>query len=631
MDLSEAEIREKLNKYCTEDDSVFRTGMTLVGGGLGPGSVSTNDGTITDDAHYEDNDTDSVENELLYPEDDENGDDPFRQGIDCNDGDAEDELEEEQSSASSGADMKGKQIASGDDVSIEGTVTTGRRRQRTMSSSGGLLGKNRRREPIMRTQTRTIYTAGRPPWYNTDGQHIEPCVIGICGGSASGKTTVADKIIQDLNIPWVTRLSMDCFYKVLNEKQHNLAGKNEYNFDHPDAFDFPLLIETIQRLREGKKVEVPVYNFVTHGRESNCKTMYGANVIIFEGIFTFYDPEVMKLLDIKVFVDTDADTRLARRLRRDISERGRDLNGVLLQYQRFVKPSFDSYIAPQMAHADIIVPRGGDNDVAINLIVQHVHSELHARELKVRDKLVEGWHKDLLDSSTPTAMPESLFVLPSTRQILGLHTFIRAKDTPRDEFIFYSKRLIRLLIEYSMSLLPFKDVVVESPQNILYKGKRAMARKICGVSILRAGETMEQALNDVLKEIRIGKILIQTNKNTGEPELYYLRLPRDIADYVVMLMDATVATGAASMMAIRILLDHDVPEQNIMLLSLLMAQSGVHSIAYAFPRVKIVTTAVDPEINSSFHVIPGIGNFGDRYFGTEPCGNGAESDDCIDD
>lgn len=105
---------------------------------------------------------------------------------------------------------------------------------------------------------------------------------------------------------------------------------------------------------------------------------------------------------------------------------------------------------------------------------------------------------------------------------------------------------------------------------------------------------------------------------SGIFQLYYLRLPRDIADYHIFLMDATVATGAASMMAIRILLDHDVPEENITLLSLLMARSGVHSIAYAFPRVKLVTTAVDPEINEKFHVMPGIGNFGDRYFGTEP-------------
>lgn len=101
-------------------------------------------------------------------------------------------------------------------------------------------------------------------------------------------------------------------------------------------------------------------------------------------------------------------------------------------------------------------------------------------------------------------------------------------------------------------------------------------------------------------------------------QLYYLRLPKDIKDYRVILMDATVATGAAAMMAIRILLDHDIAEDNILLVSLLMAESGVHSIAYAFPKVKIVTSALDPEINENFYVLPGIGNFGDRYFGTEP-------------
>lgn len=101
-------------------------------------------------------------------------------------------------------------------------------------------------------------------------------------------------------------------------------------------------------------------------------------------------------------------------------------------------------------------------------------------------------------------------------------------------------------------------------------------------------------------------------------QLYYLRLPKDIKDYKVILMDATVATGAAAIMAIRVLLDHDVAEENVLLVSLLMAESGVHSIAYAFPRVKIVTSALDPVINEKFYVLPGIGNFGDRYFGTEP-------------
>lgn len=159
--------------------------------------------------------------------------------------------------------------------------------------------------------------AGRPPWYNVDGvQKGEPFVIGICGGSASGKTTVAQKIIEYLDVPWVTLLSMDCFYKILNRKQHEQAERNEYNFDHPDAFDFELMLDVLKKLKEGRKVEVPVYNFVTHARETTTKTMYGANVIIFEGILTFHSAEVLKILDMKIFVDTDSDIRLARRLKR---------------------------------------------------------------------------------------------------------------------------------------------------------------------------------------------------------------------------------------------------------------------------------------------------------------------------
>ena len=127
----------------------------------------------------------------------------------------------------------------------------------------------------MRTSNRTIYTAGRPPWYNKEGQHVDAFVIGVCGGSASGKTTVAKKIIKNLSIDWVTLLSMDSFYKVLSPEQHEAAAKNEYNFDHPDAFDFALLCKTLKRLKAGKKVEVPIYNFVTHRREVKTVSMYG--------------------------------------------------------------------------------------------------------------------------------------------------------------------------------------------------------------------------------------------------------------------------------------------------------------------------------------------------------------------
>ncbi|CAH0546438.1 unnamed protein product [Brassicogethes aeneus] len=484
------------------------------------------------------------------------------------------------------------------------------RRQRTTSLNQ--QSKKTATESMIRTQHRTIYTAGRPPWYNSEGQKVVPFIIGICGGSASGKTTVAEKIIESLGVPWVTLLSMDSFYKVLNEQQHEIADRNEYDFDHPDAFDFDLLTQTLQRLKEGRKVEVPIYNFMTHSRESRTKTMYGANVIIFEGILTFHHPKVLEMLDMKIFVDTDADVRLARRLRRDISQRGRDLEGVIKQYTGMVQPSFNHYIAPLMVHADIIVPRGGENEVAIQLIVQHVHTQLQLRGLKLREELMQA------NAYIGQARPDTVRLLPTTPQIRGLHTFIRNKDTPRDEFIFYSNRLIRLVIEYTLSLMSFNEKLIESPQGVPYSGKRMSTNKICGVSILRAGETMEQAVCDVCKDIRIGKILIQTNLQTGEPELYYLRLPKDIKDYKVILMDATVATGAAAMMAIRVLLDHDVAESNILIVSLLMAELGVHSIAYAFPKVQIVTTAIDPEINDKFYVIPGIGNFGDRYFGTEP-------------
>ncbi|MPC17321.1 Uridine-cytidine kinase-like 1 [Portunus trituberculatus] len=398
------------------------------------------------------------------------------------------------------------------------------RRQRSTSQSQ----PSRSREPILRGRRRTIYTAGRPPWYDCQGQLVEPFV--------------------------------------LTEKHHEEAARNEYNFDHPDAFDFELVAKTLVRLKEGKKVEVPIYNFVTHCRETKTKTMYGANVIIFEGILAFYSPDVLKLLDMKVFVDTDSDERLVRRLQRDIAERGRELDGVLKQYFKFVKPAFDYYIAPSMVHADIIVPRGGENEVAINLIAQNVMTQLQQRGFKLREKLA--------NTNFGMARPSSLHLLPSTPQIRGLHTFIRNKDTPRDEFIFYSKRLIRLVIEHALALLPFRDITVETPQGIPYEGKHIATEKICGVSILRAGETMENALCEVLKDVRIGKILIQTNLDTGEPELYYLRLPKDIKDYHIFLMDATVATGAAAIMAIRVLLDHEVIEEHISLCSLLMTEQG---------------------------------------------------------
>ncbi|GAB1287347.1 Uridine-cytidine kinase-like 1 [Apodemus speciosus] len=483
--------------------------------------------------------------------------------------------------------------------------------------------------PLLRTSKRTIYTAGRPPWYNEHGtQSKEAFAIGLGGGSASGKTTVARMIIEALDVPWVVLLSMDSFYKVLTQQQQEQAACNNFNFDHPDAFDFDLIISTLKKLKQGRSVQVPIYDFTTHSRKKDWKTLYGANVIIFEGIMAFADKTLLEsvvplvpasalctgflsliqLLDMKIFVDTDSDIRLVRRLRRDISERGRDIEGVIKQYNKFVKPAFDQYIQPTMRLADIVVPRGSGNTVAIDLIVQHVHSQLEERELSVRAALASAHQCHPL--------PQTLSVLKSTPQVRGMHTIIRDKETSRDEFIFYSKRLMRLLIEHALSFLPFQDCTVQTPQGQDYVGKCyagkqvhmawdeiAVAAGITGVSILRAGETMEPALRAVCKDVRIGTILIQTNQLTGEPE------------------------GAAAMMAVRVLLDHDVPEDKIFLLSLLMAEMGVHSVAYAFPRVRIITTAVDKRVNDLFRIIPGIGNFGDRYFGTDAVPDGSDEEE----
>ncbi|XP_043409318.1 uridine-cytidine kinase-like 1 isoform X6 [Prionailurus viverrinus] len=475
--------------------------------------------------------------------------------------------------------------------------------------------------PLLRTSKRTIYTAGRPPWYNEHGtQSKEAFAIGLGGGSASGKTTVARMIIEALDVPWVVLLSMDSFYKVLTTQQQEQAARNNFNFDHPDAFDFDLIVSTLKKLKQGKSVKVPVYDFTTHSRKKDWKTLYGANVIIFEGIMAFADKTLLELLDMKIFVDTDSDIRLVRRLRRDISERGRDIEGVIKQYNKFVKPAFDQYIQPTMRVADIVVPWGSGNTVAIDLIVQHMHSQLEERKLR--------WDMAALASAHQChPLPQTLSVLESTPQVRGMHTIIRDKETSRDEFIFYSKRLMRLLIEHALSFLPFQDCVVQTPQGQDYAGKCYAGKQITGVSILRAGETMEPALRAVCKDVRIGTILIQTNQLTGEPELHYLRLPKDISDDHVILMDCTVSTGAAAMMAVRVLLDHDVPEDKIFLLSLLMAEMGVHSVAYAFPQVRILTTAVDKRVNDLFRIIPGIGNFGDRYFGTDAVPDGSDEEE----
>ncbi|GJP64263.1 hypothetical protein CLOP_g21272 [Closterium sp. NIES-67] len=421
----------------------------------------------------------------------------------------------------------------------------------------------------------------------------EPFLIGVSGGTASGKTTVCEQIIQQLHDHRVVLVNQDSFYRGLTDEE--LKHVSDFNFDHPDAFDTEALLSTIIALKEGRSVEIPVYDFKTHQRSKTVRKTNPADVIVLEGILVFHDSRVRALMNMKIFVDTDADVRLARRIRRDTLERGRDVQGVIDQYARFVKPAFDDFVLPTKKYADIIIPRGGDNHVAVNLIVQHIGSKLGQHDLR---KIYSNVH-----------------VIESTFQVRGMHTLIRNRDTKKHNFVFYADRLIRLLVEHGLGHLPFTEIQVTTPTGSTYVGIN-FSKKLCGVSIIRSGESMENALRACCKGVKIGKILIHREGDYGK-QLIYEKLPRDISQRHVILLDPVLASGRSAIKAIELLLHRGVPEDQIIFLNLISAPEGIHNVCRRFPHLKIVTSEIDSGINEEYRVVPGMGEFGDRYFGTE--------------
>ncbi|KAE9448988.1 hypothetical protein C3L33_19131, partial [Rhododendron williamsianum] len=519
----------------------------------------------------------------------------------------------------------------------------------------------------------------------------QPFVIGVSGGTASGKTTVCDMIIQQLHDHRVVLVNQDSFYRGLTAEEAERV--HEYNFDHPDAFDTEQLLECIETLKCGHPVQVPIYDFKTHSRCSDvfrqvkfsmkhvtdsvrmvkgigiemstekhpelfghCKfdTCFDpsrvnvSDVIILEGILVLHDPRVRDLMNMKIFVDAEPDVRLARRIRRDTVERGRDINS----YAKFVKPAFDDFVHPSKKFADVIIPRGGENHVAIDLIVQHIHTKLGQHDI--------------------CKIYPNVYVIQSTFQIRGMHTLIRDRDISKHDFIFYSDRLIRLVVEHGLGHLPFTEKQIITPTgmflaNVAMHGavdsqfncsspsrflpliseeKPAVfslcclspkknfvdlmaltdagavytgvdfCKKLCGVAIVRSGESMENALRACCKGIKIGKILIHRDGDNGK-QLIYEKLPKDISERHVLLLDPVLATGNSANHAIELLRQKGVPESHIIFLNLISAPEGIHCVCKRFPSLKIVTSEIDLSLNEEFRVIPGMGEFGDRYFGTD--------------
>lgn len=203
---------------------------------------------------------------------------------------------------------------------------------------------------------------------------METILIGIAGGTGSGKTTLADKLVESFGSNEVSILRHDNYYKRHDEMCYEERCK--LNYDHPDAFDTDLLCEHIRMLKSGKSVNMPVYDYTIHNRSDQTIAVACAPVIVLEGILIFAEPELCKLMDIKVFVDTDADVRILRRITRDVKERGRSLDSVISQYLTTVKPMHEQFVEPSKRMADIIIPEGGENIVALEMLIERVKKHL---------------------------------------------------------------------------------------------------------------------------------------------------------------------------------------------------------------------------------------------------------------
>lgn len=384
--------------------------------------------------------------------------------------------------------------------------------------------------------------AGRQPWYDAEGKPIQPYIVGVAGGSASGKTSIAKEILKRLpNVSWVAILSQDAFYRPLNEEQIQQAFEQNFDFDHPNAIDQELLVQCVKDLKASRAVQVPIYSFTQHQRLPETTYLYGHTVLVLEGLFVLHDPALRDLLDLKIFVQTDPDIMLARRIRRDIVDRGRSVDGVLDQFLRFVKPSFDTFVGPSARYADIIVP-GMHNAVAIDVIGQHIAKHLtRARTLLLRQDIsrtLEPAPFDVASGRTfPLArlrvgtsvdgtpvhvvelapfseqgdaeglvahtddilpLPPNLCVIPPKAQLQAMLTVMHDVSTASGDFAWACKRAGAFVAEAAMKLLPYRSRKICTPTGEKCTGVELDVTHICGVSILRSGAILEQVRMDLL-------------------------------------------------------------------------------------------------------------------------------------
>lgn len=209
---------------------------------------------------------------------------------------------------------------------------------------------------------------------------INPVTIGVAGGTGAGKTTVSRAILDRAGAENIAYLEHDAYYKDLRDIP--LPHTGPINFDHPDTLETSLLVEHVQQLRRCQPVAVPIYDFTTNRRLSEVKIVYPQPIILVEGILIFAEPELRELFDVRIFVDTDADIRFIRRLKRDVSDRGRTVESVIEQYLTSVRPMHLDFVEPSKRYADVIIPEGGLNLVAIDMVASRIRGMFESPELR---------------------------------------------------------------------------------------------------------------------------------------------------------------------------------------------------------------------------------------------------------
>lgn len=451
-----------------------------------------------------------------------------------------------------------------------------------MSQEGSL-----RKASLIETAQRAAIAAEIPQKAHYSPPWADMSIIGIAGSSGSGKTSLAVEIVRSLNLPWVIILSIDSFYKSLTPEQNALAHLNEYDLDSPKSIDFDLLVEKLKDLKQGKRTDIPVYSFQQHQRLDKTVSIYSPHVVILEGILALNDPRVLDLLDMKIFVEADADVCLSRRIVRDVRERGRTIEGTIKQWFSYVKPVFQQYVEPQREIADLIVPRGMQNLMAIQMIVNQTREILKEKSIKHNAEL-ERLGEQLEDYT----LSENVNVLDGKPQVIGVSTILRSPTTSQVDFIFYFDRLTALLIEKALDCHNYLSDEITTPQGYKYSGLQS-AGKVSAVVILRGGSCMETGLKRTIPDCLTGRLLIQSNIRTGEPELHYLQLFPDIADHeTVMILDPQMSSGGAALMAVKVLVDHGVAEKRIVFVTCLAGRRGLKRLMTVFPGIKVVAANV---------------------------------------